>query len=386
MQQSHYLQQSKAIYNQLKETLLQETRERAGKFQNQVIDPQKLKPEFRLEIADLHYRLSHYKRLLDAEESILHNSPYEVRAKMEKELLSIYGDKIVALITHHATRIEPLCQDLSPEEHFLYKTYFQEHLLDFVTFCSAFSTRAISKPREYAGDDVMMAMLCDDNVYVGKTLFEKCCHRFSVTSPSGAPVKNRLKVICNVLEESVHDTLQTKDTVRVLDLACGPSIPLQRFMKRPESSHLEIFFLDQDADAIENLQHRLRDLKEQYQRHTHFHFYSRPIQAMLSDPEILSQVAKQDLIICSGLFDYIDDNLSRMLIHVLYSLLNSGGTLLVGNLCPAETTKIFQWYVNEWPLNFRSKEELLALAPEETKAEILAEELGFNLFLKISKD
>ncbi len=385
MGQHYYLQQSKEIYNQLKEESLQEVRHRAEKFTQQVVDPEKIKPEFRLHVADLRYVLSHYRRLLDAEEKILNNSPYEVRGKLEKELLKLYGDKIVGSINHYAVLMEPLCADLSPAQHFLYKTYFQEQLLEFVTFSSAFSTRALLKPNGYAGDFVMMEMLCDDNVYVGKTLFEKCCHRFSVTSPSGAPVKNRLRVMYQVLEEGVREALQKKDKVRVLDLACGPSIPVQQFMQLPESNKLEIFFLDQDSDAIEKLQRKLSDLKEKYERRTSFHFFNQPIQAMFSDPEILSRLADQDLILCSGLFDYLDDGLSQMLINVLYALLSPGGTLLIGNLCPAETTKIFQWYVNEWPLNFRTAEELKALAPEGTQPEILAEELGFNLFLKIKK-
>ena len=386
MHDYYYLQQSKAIYNQLKETELKDTRDRAEKFLKQIVDPEKIKPEFRLQVADLRYRLSHYQRLLDAEEKILANAPYEIKTKMEKELLTIYGDKIVADINHYAKLMEPLCQGLSPVEHFIYKTYFQEQLLEFVTFCSAFSTRAILKPHGYAGDFIMMEMLCDDNVYVGKTLFEKCCHRFSVTSPSGAPVKNRLKVMYDILVATVQVALKSKDTVRVLDLACGPSIPFQRFMTTPESNQVEAFFLDQDTDAIERLQHRLRNLQEQYQRRTRFAFFNQPIQKMLSDPETMGQLNGQDLIISSGLFDYLDDDLSKMLLQVLYSMLNPKGVLLAGNLCPAETTKIFQWYVNEWPLNFRTREELAALAPADTKPEILAEELGFNLFLKIIKN
>lgn len=386
MGNAYYLNQSKSIYKQLKEKSLIQTKNRSEENIKQIIDPETIKPEFRLHVADLRYRLSHYKRLLDIEDAVVKNSPWEIRSKTEEALLSIYGDKIVADINRYAARMEPLCQDLSPEEHFIYKTYFQEHLLEFVTFCSAFSTRAILKPNGYAGDYKMMKMLCDDQIYVGKTLFEKCCHRFSVTSPSGAPVKNRLKVISTTLEKSVRETLQFKKTVRILDLACGPSIPIQRFLETPESNHLEIFFLDQDKEVIEMLQRRLRDLKERYQRTTQFYFYNQSIQKILSDPEILAKLSEQDLIMSSGLFDYLDDDLSMMLIQVLYSLLAPKGTLLIGNLCPAETTKIFQWYVNEWPLNFRTREELLALAPLGTKPEILAEELGFNLFLKIQKD
>lgn len=383
---NYYLEQSKEIYKSLKDTFLTETQKRANFFLEQVVDPQKIKPEFRLHVADLRYRLNHYKRLLDTEEQILKNSPWEMRGKMEKELLSIYGDRIVEDINHYAKLMEPLCQDLTPQQHFIYKTYFQEQLLEFVTFSSAFSTRAILKPRGYAGDYKTMEMLCDDNVYVGNTLFEKCCHRFSVTSPSGSPVKNRLKVIYNILESTVKEALTKKDKVRIFDLACGPSIPIQQFMALPESNKLEIFFLDQDSDAIDLLQQQLFDLKEKFQRTTQLHFYNQPIQQVLSNPEIISQLQKQDLIISSGLFDYLDDNLSRLLITVLYDLLSPGGILFIGNLCPAETTKIFQWYVNEWPLNFRTKEELLSLAPQGTNPEILTEELGFNLFLKIKKN
>lgn len=341
-----------------------------------LVDPREVKPEFRILVGDLRYLLSRYKKILDQEEQ---------EKKLEGELLNLYGDKIVSEINTAAQAMEPLCADLSPEDHFVHKAYFQEHLLEFVTFCSAFSTRAYQKPRGYAGDYVMMNMLCDDNVYVGRTLFEKCIHRFSITSPSGSLVKSRLQVISQVLEKTVLETLKKRDRVKVMDLACGPSIPIQAFLRRPEGRCLEVTFIDQDAEAIGFLRSDIQNLKDQYGGPAKVHYYNQSIRDLLSDPQQLEVLSGQDLILCSGLFDYLDDDTARLLLQVLYTLAVSLGTLLIGNISPRLTTKIFQWYVNEWPLTYRDEEELKSLAPEGCETKILSEPLGFNLFLRMTK-
>jgi len=383
MGETYYLEKTKQIYGALKESVLTQAQRRTGEFISQVVDPAKVHPDFRLHVGDLCYRLSHYKRLLDIEDSILKNQPYEIRSKLEKEILSTYGDKICEELNTHAKAIEPLCKSLSALEHSQYKTYFQERLLDLVTFQSEAAERAYNKPNGYAGDYKLMEAFASENIYQGKTLYEKCIYRWSVTWPSAAPVKSRLQVIHRELKESVESTLQKKDRIRMLDLACGPAIPVQWMMQEEISDKMECFFLDQDAEAIGNLQSRLRDLKEQHGRKTQFHYYNQSIQKLLSDPKMIEELKGQDFIVSSGLFDYLDDNLAQMLVQVLYSLLNPGGTLLIGNLSSDEPTTAFQWYIVEWPLYFRTQEEVLALAPEGVKANIIAEELGYNLFLKI---
>ncbi len=384
---SHYnfLEHSKEIYRNQKNHNLTIAKSRSEELAKLVLDPNSIDAQFKVLVADLRYRLSSFKKILDAEEQTLKLQPFEIRKKLEQQLLDFYGELIVGDINHYATQMEPLATQLKAEQHFVYKTYFQEHLLEFVTYSSKFSTRAIEKPNGYAGDYLMMDMLCDENVYHGNTLFEKCVHRFSVTSPSGAPVKNRVALIYEQMKDSLHQQQKQHQQLKVLDLACGPSLYTQKFIEQHPIENIKFFFLDQDPESIEYLQLKLQSLCERHHKPLNAHYYTQNFQQLLMDPSVIEEISNQNFIVSSGLFDYVDENTFSLLANFLFTLLAPGGTLLIGNLCPRETTKIFQWYVNEWPLNFRTEEKLLQLAPPKAKTEILAEQLGYNLFLKMTK-
>ncbi len=383
----NYLAKSSDIYKQHKDKTLTNFKLRSQTYpEHMLLEPKDILPRFKELVADLYCFFNVYKKILTVEESILATTPYEVKKKLTQEILTHYGKIFKDQMTSYANEIETICQDLSANAHARHKAYFQELLLEIYTLTCPFTARAYQKPHGYAGDYILMSMICEQDPFTGDSLYQQCLQYFTVNSPSAAPVKNRVKLIYSQIVEQAKLTLQQKDNFRIFDVASGPSVPVQLFLENnPESNQLEAYFLDQDPLAMDYLQNRLAILKERFHRKSRFNYYSKKIQDVFMDSSMLQDLNQQDFIFSSGLFDYLTDDLAKMLIQALYSLLAPGGSLLIGNLSDQSTGKVFQWYVNDWPIFFRSETQLRSLAPEGVQAEILKEELGFNYFMKLSK-
>lgn len=96
-----------------------------------------------------------------------------------------------------------------------------------------------------------------------------------------------------------------------------------------------------------------------------------------------------DFIWSGGLFDYLNDELARMLIRRMWRWLNPGGQIVFGNFHPRNPTRIPMELCGGWFLIHRTEEDLVALVvsagvPREAIS-VAQESLGVNLFCRIRK-
>ena len=102
----------------------------------------------------------------------------------------------------------------------------------------------------------------------------------------------------------------------------------------------------------------------------------------------MQELPRFDFIYSSGLFDYFDDTTFEMAVQALYSFLDEGGVMAIGNISPEDYSKTVKWYLDDWPLIYRTREELLKFVPTDPKPQevlIETEITGYNLFLVIRK-
>ena len=69
-----------------------------------------------------------------------------------------------------------------------------------------------------------------------------------------------------------------------------------------------------------------------------------------------------DLILCPGLFDYLEHTAAVGLLRLFWQQLAPGGTLLVGNFAPNHATRAYMEWIGNWYLNYRSYEAMVDLA------------------------
>ena len=96
-----------------------------------------------------------------------------------------------------------------------------------------------------------------------------------------------------------------------------------------------------------------------------------------------------DFLVCSGLFDYLEDDTAVEMLRLFWQWLAEGGVMLVGNFAPHNPTRAYMEWIGNWYLTYRTTEDLerLALRAEIPKEHysITSEPLGVDLFLLACK-
>lgn len=103
----------------------------------------------------------------------------------------------------------------------------------------------------------------------------------------------------------------------------------------------------------------------------------------------IARYGKQDIIISSGLFDYIEDRHAIRLISSLWKLVADEGLMVIGNFHPRNPTRPYMEWGGDWHLIYREEEKLMNLflkagIPKDN-IEIISEPLGINLFGVVRK-
>ena len=99
---------------------------------------------------------------------------------------------------------------------------------------------------------------------------------------------------------------------------------------------------------------------------------------------------KQDLIYCSGLFEYLNTPMCKVLIEMFYKHLNRNGQIIIGNFDEATniSCRYTMEYGAEWYLIYRNEKLMMDLASKVKDAGSIyveKEQTGLNDFLVIRK-
>jgi hypothetical protein len=147
---------------------------------------------------------------------------------------------------HQALELTELAQRNPSEE--LAAAFRTTALHRKVQLQSAFIRRALDKPRGYAGDMELMLMICKHRD-VGRSLFARLLNRVYLELPASEAVRQRVRLLADVLRD-------LPDGARVLNLACGPALEVQRALK---AGHRDVHFdlVDHDSLALSYLDSRM---------------------------------------------------------------------------------------------------------------------------------
>jgi len=226
----------------------------------------------------------------------------------------------------------------------------------------------VLKPRGYDGDFIII-----ERIYQGWLSPKKYLvnwDRFFHAQAAPKAVINRKDYFINMLR-----SLRAKDNDHVvLNVGCGPSQDIVEFLLEEKS---KVFFecVDYDKGAIEYSYHKAKE--KDLLNHIEFHREN----AFKFTPS-----KKYDLVWSAGLFDYLKDDIFKMLLSKLLAFVKPGGELVVGNFSLNNPCR--DWMeCGRWLLHYRAPEDLIKLAtdcdvpPENVTVE--SEPLGINLFLHI---
>jgi SAM-dependent methyltransferase len=247
--------------------------------------------------------------------------------------------------------------------------------------------RARTKPRGYAGDYELLARIyrnwrCSDPL---GELFD----RYFQEQAAPRAVAHRMQMTADWIAAAARQRLRHCARERCLHAAMVGSafgLEVRDALVRLEGQQcdaLRFSLLDLDPAAIEFAQEQLRpQLKPACLSAVACNLFRLPERPQLG--ELLSNA---HLIVCPGLFDYLDDADAAAMLRALYTRLAPGGRLTVFQFAPHNPTRAYMEWIANWYLVYRDVPQLRQVVESAglagAAAEYGAEPLGVDLFVTL---
>ncbi len=244
--------------------------------------------------------------------------------------------------------------------------------------------RARTKPLGYAGDHQILArmaeQICCDHP-LGR-LFDD--HFLRLAAPRA--VRERLHHVAGTLAARCLE--HRGPTYRVVSVGSGPGIDIQTALAalpQSERKKVEITLLDLDPEALEHASERILELVPE----RNLIARRENLYRLASNASLAAELDGVHLVICTGFFDYLRDDVAVELLRLFWKWLAPGGRMLVGNFAPHNPTRAYMEWIGNWYLTYRRAEELRDLALEAglstPQFDIQTEHTGVDLFLVAEK-
>jgi extracellular factor (EF) 3-hydroxypalmitic acid methyl ester biosynthesis protein len=226
------------------------------------------------------------------------------------------------------------------------------------------------------------------NPYEGSSSFAKLLNFTLLNTEPVVAHRNRINFLVGKLRsECVRRAAHGR--TRVLNLACGPAVEVQRFLRDcPESDLADIDMLDFNSETLEYTRECLDQTRAAAGRRTELRYIQRSVHQLLRAATQGGEddFAGYDFVYCAGLFDYLSQRVCKRMVELFCSMVKPGGTVIVTNVATCNPRKAWMEYVMEWNLIYRNGQEMMDLVPEGLKVKdtaVCADPTGVNLLLEI---
>ena len=350
------------------------------KVANQVHDP------FKLVVAGLASMLSGVQHWLTGIDVGIRTTVTRRRDELENEIFSSIENRVIEEVLPSMERFEQVSREVGEGETAVHKSYVRRELHPIV-LCSPFLFRTYTKPLGYAGDYEMVNMMLR-NPYEGSSAFAKLLNFALLNTEPVVAHRNRIDYLIEKLRTECQRRSGHGKT-RIFNLACGPAMEVQRFLRECEESDLaEIDLLDFNSETLEYTRERIQEARASGGRDTEVRYFQRSVHQLLraathgGDDEF----ADYDIVYCAGLFDYLSQRVCKRLVELFCSMLRPGGIVIVTNVAQSNPRKAWMEYIMEWNLIYRDENDMNDLIPDGLdlqRTEVKADPTGVNLFLEI---
>lgn len=341
------------------------------KATNIILNRGDISGEYKKNVADFVFALIRYRSLMTRYEGQLEQCGPIDRPQLEAEMLESAWASLKPTLNRLQDRLDALTADHYYDRDFqqLYRSYTVPLITPHLAAEPA-SYRAWVKPLGYPGDYVLMCYLYD-NLWQGNSLYSKLIHRYPMEHPNGAAVRYRKDLLREEIGRTVASGDQSKPC-RILALAAGPAREAFEFVSTYEGNReIELSLIDQDNRALGYVNKQMAPLLIK-KGNVKVRYLYVALKQLIEDPELFATVPTVDLLYSAGLFDYLSTGKAKLLMAKLYEKLRSGGRVIIGNYGAPANHAWLCTYVYDWPLRYRTDQEMheLAAGLGDGKAEI----------------
>lgn len=250
--------------------------------------------------------------------------------------------------------------------------------------CGGLQHRARFKPRGYAGDFEML----DDfwSRRENQTLPGKLFDRYFLKQAAVEAVRARMEQAAAAIARRALETPGAE--LRVVSIGSGAATDLwyaATLLPEAARAKLRYSLVDIDDSALQFAKRRLDEVLRPEQSTPHRENLFR----LAKGKRGAAIVAEADVVVCSGLFDYLSDSDAAAMLGLFWSGLAAGGELLVGNFAPHCPTRAYMEWLGNWYLIYRTVDEFAAITAAAgiptNERRIGADRTGCDLFLVARK-
>ncbi len=342
--------------------------------------------QFKALVAELRLFLEQSKAYLDSLEKHLpwHVVHGEQQTATRTALFRMIEETFVPSFLKYAREIDRSLRSADKEAWSALKEFSLANVLDFFLM-SPLMHRCRFKPLGYPGDYEVMNMLYR-RAADGATLFAKALNLGAQETAASVAVRSRKDMIRDRLLDLVRQH-QGEERLRVFSVASGPAQEVYEVLESLDPSYeIEVVLFDQDRQALSFAYARLRSLLVGRRRQDTIRYFYDSVKRLITDPDVFRDFQPFDVIVCSGLFDYLSDRTFLHLLAKLSGLLKPGGELYVGNMTPQNWSRWIMEHVLDWTLNYRDRDAILELgraALPQNDISLMEEPTGVNPFLVV---
>ena len=355
-------------------------------FMNEWKSANQVQIPFKLVVSNIASMLIGVQHWLTAVDVGIRTTVTRRREDFEQEIFASVQSRVVDEIHPAMQRFEEVVAEVEESEVAVHKSFARRELHP-VMLCSPFLFRTYTKPLGYAGDYEMVNMMLR-NPYEGSSAFAKLLNFALLNTAPVVAHRNRIDYLLEKLRVECARRA-AKGKTRIFNLACGPAMEVQRFLRECEESDLaEIDLLDFNEETLDYTRERIQEARTSGGRETKVAFFQRSVHQLLraatqgGDDEFTGY----DIVYCAGLFDYLSQRVCKRLVELFCTMAKPGGLIIVTNVSDTNPSKAWMEYLVEWNLIYRGRKELEDLVPERVpirSTRILADATEVNLFLEI---
>jgi len=251
--------------------------------------------------------------------------------------------------------------------------------------------RARTKPRGYAGDYEMLLRIFANAMCIDPMgrLFD----RYFQAEAAPQAVRNRMRMMAEWIGETVQrrgggggeENAAARTKIAIVGSAFGPELRAA-LLAMDESARRTVraTLLDLDPAALEFAREQLAPLLRAEQLEvSNMNLFRMP-----ERPRLAAELAGTQLLLCPGLFDYLDDEAAARMLRCLAGQLAPGGRLIVFQFAPHNPTRAYMEWFGNWYLTYRDDVALRRVVKAAdirgVEIEYGAEELGVDLYVQIT--
>ena len=272
---------------------------------------------------------------------------------------------------------------VNPEDSVAHRNFAQTALHPLL-LRAPFVYRTFAKPLGYAGDYEMVNQILADPRQGNSTYFQ-IINAFFLKAAVAEAHRNRIDILVDYLNKAVALSEKEQREVRILNVACGPAIEIQRFIEQyAHPERLSFTLIDFSQPTLDYTRSCIDKVCQQTGKKAKVEYVNESVHQLLkraSKREDALAEGTFDFVYCAGLFDYLSDKVCSRLLQYFVARTNPGGTVLVTNVHSNNPEKNGMEHLLEWHLIYRDEAQLESVLPLPRGAtRLFTDVTGVNVF------